>query len=74
MHLQPPYAIPHRPPPGALAELDTAARALDALSRCGAQLTLDLDEQMRGLVIELDKDAGATALTPTELFALLGFS
>jgi hypothetical protein len=67
-----PYAIPEQPPPDALAELDAAARALDELSRRAARLTLAIDVQTHVLRIELDEGAGAKALTPTQLFALLG--
>lgn len=74
MSYQSPYAIPEQPPPDALAELDAAARALDALSRRGAQLTLGTDEQTRTLRIELAEGSGVRALTPTQLFALLDAS
>lgn len=72
MRHQSPYAIPDRPPPDALAALDAAARALAALSLQAARLTLCLDAPRRALRIELDEGAGAKALTPTQLFALLG--
>jgi len=74
MSAESPHAIPHEPPPDALAELDAAARALDGLSRRSARLTLGVDEHTRTVRIELDEGAGATALTPTQLFALLGSS
>ena len=67
-----PHAIPEQPPPDALAELDAAALALDDLSRRGARLTLGMDETTRALRIELDEGAGVLALTPTQLFTLLG--
>jgi hypothetical protein len=67
-----PYEIPEQPPPDALAELDAAAGALDALALRSASLTLGMDERTRTLRIELDEGAGATTLTPTQLFALLG--
>lgn len=67
-----PSAIPDRPPPGALAECDAAARALAVLSGRGSRLTLGLDEQRRTVRIELGDGAGTTVLTPTQLFALLG--
>ena len=67
-------AIPDRPPPGALAECDAAAQALDLLSRRGFQLTLGLDEQRRTVRVELDDGGGTTVLTPTQLFSLLGTS
>jgi len=71
MPCEPPLAIPDRPPPDALAELDAAARALDVLSGRDLRLTLDLDERTRALRIELDDGAGTTRLSPTQLFALL---
>jgi hypothetical protein len=66
-----PYVIPSAPPPEVLAELDAAARALDALSARAAELTLAMDEQARRLRIELHDDRGSRALSPTELFSLL---
>jgi hypothetical protein len=72
MSYQPPHGIPEAPPPDALAELDAAARALDGLSRRSARLTLDVDERTRAVRIELDEGAGPKALTPTQLFTLLG--
>jgi hypothetical protein len=69
-----PHAIPDEPPADALAELDAAARALDRLARRSARLTLGMDEQARAVRIELDEGAGAVALTPTQLFTLLGSS
>ena len=65
-----PYVIPSTPPAEVLAELDAAARALDALTARAAELTLAMDEQAR-LRIDLHDDRGRRALTPTELFALL---
>ena len=73
MSFDPPHGIPDEPPPDALAELDAAARALDGLARRSARLTLGMDEQARTVKIELHEGAGAaTALTPTQLFTLLG--
>ena len=71
-HDSSPYSIPEQPPPDVLAELDAAALALDALSRRAARVTLGMDEGTRALRIELDEGAGIRALTPTQLFALLG--
>lgn len=72
MSYESPYSLPDQPPPDLLAELDVAARALDDLSRRAARLTLGMDEQTRTVRIELDEGTGAKALTPTQLFALLG--
>jgi hypothetical protein len=66
-----PYVIPPTPPAELLAELDAAAAALDRLSARAVQLTLELDEQAHRLRIELRDDQGATALTPSQLLALL---
>lgn len=74
MNDQSPYAIPEQPPLDALAELDTAARALDRLSQRGARVTFGTDEQTRTLRVELTEGSGVRALTPTELFALLDAS
>jgi hypothetical protein len=65
------YEIPQFPPAEVLAELDAAARALDELSARAAQLTLGMDEQTRGLRIELDDGAGPGRLSPRQLFDLL---
>jgi hypothetical protein len=67
-----PYEIPEQPPPDALAELDAAASALDALALRAASVTFGTDERTRALRIELDEGTGAATLTPTQLFALLG--
>jgi hypothetical protein len=67
-----PYEIPEQPPPDALAELDAAAAALDALALRSASVTFGMDERTRTLRIELDEGARVTTLTPTQLFALLG--
>ena len=74
MTFEPPHGIPDEPPADALAELDVAARALDVLAQRSARLTLGMDEQTRTIKIELDESAGATTLTPTQLFTLLGSS
>jgi hypothetical protein len=72
MHYSISYLIPDVPPDQVFAELDAAARALDELSDRAAQLTLGMDEQTRGIRIEL-QDSGTThELSPTQLFGLLG--
>jgi hypothetical protein len=68
------YVIPETPPAEVLAELDAAARALDELSDRAAQLTLGMDEQTRGLRIELTDGGPPQRLSPTQLFDLLGGS
>jgi hypothetical protein len=68
-----PYAIPATPPAELLAELDAAARALDQLSARAAQLTLGMDEQTRGLRIELEDSGNRRKLSPTQLFELLAY-
>ncbi len=65
------YEIPAAPPLEALAELDAAATALDALLARAAELTLRMDEQTGSLCIELDEGAGARSISPTQLFGLL---
>ena len=55
MNYSTPYLIPESPPAELLAELDAAARALDELLARAAQLTLGMDEQTRGLRIELER-------------------
>ncbi len=73
MTFEAPHGIPDEPPPDALLELDVAAHALDVLARRSARLSLGMDEQARTIKIELHEGAGAaTALTPTQLFTLLG--
>jgi len=72
MHYSTPYPIPDSPPAEMLAELDSAARALDELSARAAQLTLGMDEQTRSLRIELSDAGDVRRLTPTQLFGLLG--
>ena len=71
MNYTTPYVIPEAPPAEVLAELDAAAQALDELSARAAVLSLGMDEQTRGLRIELDDDGDVRRLTPTQLFALL---
>lgn len=66
-----PYAIPATPPAELLTELDDAARALDRLFARAAQLTLGMDEQARGLRIELEDSGERRLLSPTQLFELL---
>jgi hypothetical protein len=65
------YPIPDEPPSELYAELDAAARALDELTSRADQLTLGMDEQTRGLRIELDDGERTRRLTPTQLFELL---
>ena len=72
MNYTTPYLIPESPPAEALAELDAAARTLDTLLVRAAQLTLGMDEQTRGLRIDLDDGDESRRLTPTQLFDLLG--
>ena len=67
-----PYPIPHVPPAELLAELDEAARSLDALSARTVELTLGMDAQTRSLRIEVAGDGDTRSLTPTQLFELLG--
>lgn len=71
MHYSVPYLIPEVPPAELLAELDEAARALDALTARAAQLTLSMDQQTRGLRIEVDEKGAVRRLSPTQLFDLL---
>ena len=66
-----PYSIPDVPPAEALAELDAAAEALDALTERAAELTLAMDEQTRQVRIELVQDDSRRRLSPTQLFDLL---
>jgi hypothetical protein len=66
-----PYVIPDVPPAEALAELDAAAEALDALTERAAELTLAMDEQSRQVRIELVQDDSRRRLSPTQLFDLL---
>ena len=65
------YEIPAAPPLEALAELDAAAGALDALFARAAELTLHMDEQTGSLRIEFDEGGGARRISPTQLFGLL---
>ena len=71
MHYSIPYLIPDVPPAEMLAELDAAARALDALTARAAQLTLGMDEHTRGLRIEIEDGDATHLLSPTQLFGLL---
>lgn len=66
------YAFPEAPPEELLAELDAAARALDELCLRSIELTLDMDARAGHLRIERSDEDGTHALTPTELFQLLG--
>lgn len=66
-----PYTIPDTPPAEVLAELDAAAAALDELSARAARLTLDMDEQTRGLVIALEDGRQSRRISPTQLFDIL---
>ena len=72
MHYSIPYVIPDAPPAEVLAELDAAARALDELSARAAQLTLGMDEQTRGLRIELEESGERAGSRPRSCFDLLG--
>ena len=47
---------------------------LDELTARAAQLTLGMDEQTRGLRIDLDDDGKSRRLAPTQLFDLLAGS
>ena len=66
-----PYLIPDKPPAELYAELDAATRALDKLTARAEQLTLGMDQQTRGLRIELDDGERTRRLSPTQLFDLL---
>ena len=74
MSFSTPYAIPPTPPAELLAELDAAAHAIDELSLRAAELRLGMDEQARGLRIELHDDRGTRLLSPSDLFGLLAGS
>ncbi len=63
--------IPEAPPAEVLAELDDAARALDALSARAAHLILGMDEHTRSLRIELEDAGKPRRLSPTQLLDLL---
>ena len=65
------YVIPDVPPPELLAELDVAARVLDALTARAATLTFDMDEQTRGLGIDLAESGETRRLAPAQLLDLL---
>lgn len=71
MNYSTPYTIPDTPPAEVLAELDAAAAALDELSARAARLTLDMDEQTRGLVIALEDGRQSRRISPTQLFDIL---
>jgi hypothetical protein len=63
--------IPEQPPAEVLAELDAAARVLDELTARAVELTLDMDEQTRGLRIDLADDGKSRRLEPAQLLELL---
>jgi hypothetical protein len=65
------YVIPDTPPAELLAELDAAARVLDALTARAAELTLGMDEQTRSLRIELEDGGLTQRLAPAQLLDLL---
>jgi hypothetical protein len=71
MQYSSPYLIPEVPPAELLAELDAAGRALDELSARAVQLTLDMDEQTRGLRIEVREGDAIRRVSATQLFELL---
>lgn len=71
MSYSPPYSIPEHPPAELLAELDAATRVLDELTARAVELTLVMDQQTRGLQIQLDDGAATRSLSPTQLFELL---
>jgi hypothetical protein len=66
-----PYVIPARPPADLLAELDEAARVLDAMTVRAEELTLGMDRQTGSLRIEHRDSRGGRSLSPTQLFSLL---
>jgi hypothetical protein len=65
------YVIPEQPPAELLAELDATARVLDALTARAAELTFDMDEQTRGLRIDLAERGVTHRLAPAQLLDLL---
>ena len=65
------HFIPAAPPSEVLAELDAAARALDALDARGARVTLAMDDRSPELRIALEERDGVRPLTATQLFDLL---
>jgi hypothetical protein len=64
-----PCSVPERPPADLLVELDRAARALDALTARGSELTLEMDT--RRLQIKLIDGVVQRTLSASELFELL---
>ena len=72
MNYSTPYLIPESPPAEAArrARRRRPARSTRSLARA-AQLTLGMDEQTRGLRIDLDDGDESRRLTPTQLFDLL---
>ena len=65
-----PYAIPETPPSELMAELDTAARALDRLAERGARLSLGV-EGPGSVRIELADSGQTHRLTAAQLLDLL---
>jgi len=65
------YVIPDLPPAEVLAELDAAARVLDELTARAVVLTLGMDEQTRGLRIDVEDDGNSRRLAPAQLLDLL---
>jgi hypothetical protein len=65
------YVIPEQPPAELLAELDAAARVLNALAARAAELTFDMDEQTRGLRIDFAESGETHRLAPAQLLDLL---
>jgi hypothetical protein len=65
------YVIPERPPAEALAELDAAARVLDALTARAAELTLGMDKRTRSVRIDLQDGGTSHRLAPVQLLDLL---
>jgi hypothetical protein len=65
------YVIPELPPAELLAELDSAARVLDALTARAAELTFEMDEQTRGRRIDLYESGETRRLAPVQLLDLL---
>jgi hypothetical protein len=68
------YVIPELPPAEVLAELDEAARVLDALTARAAELTLGMDEQTRSLRIDFHDSGASHRLAPAQLLELLAGS
>ena len=65
------YVIPDLPPAEVLAELDAAARVLDELTARAVVLTLGMDEQTRGLRVDVEDDGRSRRLAPAQLLELL---